>query len=70
MFTQMTEVSAQSCHKLDSFRIMAIKKTVKVGLMNCQKFFFQMWKLFLFQRFGSSFFHSITVEEKKLLKKL
>ena len=38
----MTEVSAQSCHKLDSFRIMAIKKTVKVGLMNCQKNFFQM----------------------------
>ena len=36
----MTEASAQPCDKLDSFRIMAIKKTVKVGLMNCQKKFF------------------------------
>ena len=27
MFTQMTEASAQSCDKLDPFRIMAIKET-------------------------------------------
>ena len=34
MFMQMTEASVQFYEKFDSFRIMAIKKPFKLGLMN------------------------------------
>ena len=36
MFMQMTEASVQFYEKFDSFRIMAIKKPFKLGLMNCK----------------------------------
>ena len=38
MFMQMTEASAQFYEKFDSFRIMAIKKPFKLGLMNSKIF--------------------------------
>ena len=37
----MTAANEQSCNKLDSFRIMAIKELFKVGLMNCKKNIFK-----------------------------
>ena len=46
-----------------------LKKLFKVGLMDCKIFFKKIWKLFLFQRLGSSLFLSIALEGKNVFFK-
>ena len=56
----MTEATAQSCDKFNSFKIMAIQKTVWNWSYELQNIFLKMWKLFSFRRTWSP----VTVEGK------